>query len=111
MKKATDFTPICITDFIERTGINLTLYSWSQSAELVVSPRDIHKVLDVPNMPNAYRDQLLSSIGLASDRTKKVYEGSEIHQRFIDPRSLKLGQKFVYRKTTSRSWRTSLIFS
>jgi len=75
MKKATDFTPICITDFIERTGIDLAAYSWGRAVDLVVSPRDIRRVLDLPNMTTAYRDQLLSSIGLASDRTKKVYEG------------------------------------
>ena len=98
MKKATDFTPICITDFMERTGIDLSAYSWGGAVDFVVSPRDIQRVLELPHMTTAYRDQLLSSIGLASDQTKKVYGGLEIHQRFIDPRSLKLGQKFVYRK-------------
>ena len=98
MVKATDFAPIRITDFIERTGVDLALYSWSRSAELVVSPRDVKNVLEVYNMTNSYRDQLLSSIGLTSDQNKKVYKGLEIHQRFIDPRLLELGQKFVYRQ-------------
>lgn len=93
----TDFSPIAIADFHERTGINLSLIRACESVEWIVSPRDITAISDVLGMPNEYRDRLLASIGLAARQNHKTYKGLAVHQYWVDPRSLDLGQKFVYR--------------
>lgn len=97
MSKATDFAPIEARDFETRTGLNLTTVPGCADIERIVSPKDITVVSHIHAMPVDWRNQLLASIGLASDRAKKVYKDCEIHMRHVDPRSLELGQKFVYR--------------
>jgi hypothetical protein len=93
----TDFSPITVADFYERTGINLSKIRACESITWIVSPRDITNISDVMGMSNEYRNRLLASIGLAAHPSRKIYEGLSVHQFWVDPSSLMLGQKFVYR--------------
>jgi len=92
-----DFSPIAVHDFEERTGIQLASVSAEYAPmEVIVAPRDIQEVSAVSLMPDAYRDQLLASIGIAYNRNRKVYKRLEVHLWMVDPNAVRVGQKFVY---------------
>lgn len=94
---STDFTPIAAADFRERTGVDLAGFSGCEAVQWIVSPRDIRTVSGIIVMPDAYRDRLLSSVGVAYDRDRKIYKELEVRLRMIDPSDLLVGQKYVYR--------------
>src|SRR3989338_1788017 len=97
MSSKTDLTPIAVGDFKDLCGINLTQIPGCEEVEVIVSPRDITVVKSVIVMPDSYRNQLLYSIGLIASLDLKAYKNLEIHLRMVDPSSLMLGQKYVYR--------------
>lgn len=97
MRSKTDFEPIRAADFQARTDIDLAKVEGGERVEWIISPRDIVKVETVQSMPDWYRDQLLSSIGVGYNRDRKVYRGLGIHLRGKDPSDLLVGQKYVYR--------------
>ncbi|MCH8146433.1 MAG: hypothetical protein IH987_00345, partial [Planctomycetes bacterium] len=94
----TDFEAVAVADFEERTGIELTSIPGCNLAEHVVSPREIRTVSDILVMPDWYRDALLGSVSLVADPEQQPYREHETHLHMVDPSTVVLGQKYVYRE-------------
>ncbi len=89
---------LALDEFSSRTGIDCAAeIMLPDGVEGVVSPRDLASVSSVTLMPNRYRDLLLGSVGIAYNRDRKAYKGCSVHFRSLDPSTLVVGQKYVYR--------------
>ena len=92
----TDFVPIRIEDFEERTGIALRTIDGCREVERIVSPRDMAAIKDVRIAHDDYRDQVLQSIGLAAAPAIKPYRALRVAIRMVDPSEVLVGQKYAY---------------
>lgn len=91
--------PILVEDFWERTGFSLNNITFNPSnVKYVIGLREMKEVLSVNVMSKEYLFHLLSMIGTARSFQEKVYQKEKISFARIDPHSLRLGQKFIYRK-------------
>ena len=92
--------PIEFNDFLQKTQFSLQdLYFPSfDNIKYVIGLREMREIVSVNAMSKKYLSNLLSKIGTVGSFNEKVYKNSTIHFIRIDPHSLRLGQKFVYRK-------------
>ena len=92
--------PILIEDFLERTGFDLNDFSAVDPSRVkyVIGLREMTKIISISVMPKDYLYRLLKKIGIAGSFDEKIYENAKINFAKIDPHTLRLGQKFVYRK-------------
>ncbi len=87
-------------EFLKRTGFSPDSFGFRncEGISYIVAPTDLKRILMVNVMPLNYLHGLLSKIGTLGDPDNKVYAQAKIEMACIDPNSLSLGQKFVYRK-------------
>lgn len=100
IKYKSNMEAIPFQEFLNRTGFNSNDFGFRNLTGIkhIVSPTDLEKIFMVNAMPMPYLEKLLSKIGTLSDPENKIYAGAKIKLACVDPNSLLLGQKFVYRK-------------
>lgn len=93
------FIPLDFSLFEERTGIRKKEFSqgWDE-ANVVVSLRDLEKIVRIELMPHEYLRRLLESVPLTGDPECKPYKGRKFRQVRSDPNRLRIGQNFVENK-------------
>lgn len=92
--------PILIKDFLEKTEFNLTDLDTidPSSIQFVIGLRNMKEIISINAMSKDYLNRLLLRVGTTGSFNEKVYENAKINFAKIDPHTLRLGQKFVYRK-------------
>jgi len=93
------FTPVDLTGFERRTGIDRRAFagSWTE-ADKIVSLRDVRQVLAVQAMPRDYLKLLLESVTLVGDPTARPFAGKRIQTLRMDPHGVMVGQTFIERR-------------
>lgn len=91
------FEPICRSDFEDRIGKEAAhLRSWDE-ARVIVSLRDLAKIVAIQDMPTEYLHRIVRNIPLLSGNGAKPYESCEIEVAKVDPRVVWIGQTFIHR--------------
>lgn len=92
--------PVLMEDFLRKTGFSLNDLCNIDPSRIkhVIGLREMKEIISMNAMSRGYLNHLLARIGTANSFDKKVYENAKISFARIDPYSLRLGQKFVYRK-------------
>lgn len=92
------FNPIDLKEFERRTGNRrLEFMELWDSAEQVVSLRDIIDTYMVADMPLSYLERILANVTLVGDQRVFPYKGKDIQTLRMDPGGVKIGQTFIER--------------
>ncbi|MEA3249531.1 MAG: hypothetical protein U9Q03_04195 [Patescibacteria group bacterium] len=93
------FNPIELREFEKRTGNRrLDYHNLWDSADRIVSLRDITDTYVVADMPLSYLGRILKNVTLVGNPRVYPYEDKDIQTLRVDPGGVRIGQTFLERR-------------